>query len=351
VLNNPLYDALRKLYGKVQVACEGEQGVITETTRGDGCLIATRASGGEQYKLNCPVCGDTRGRLYISHWAYRVMTKSEKRLCTNGLMLCHNEKCDLQDVRSAIGRAIGQMEAGTIRQCDIAAAKKTKIMELPDNAVPINSMDAPAACKEYLEDRGFALESLYRDFKVHAVERLKEYPEHGPKIIYPVYWNGECVFWQARLTYTPTKEQARAGHHKYYITPGAKKSDYLYNRDGALKSLAEARPGATRFVVLTEGVTDVQRVGTCAMAFFGKAPSTTQRQIIRWTPLHRATGILLLDPDAADDADEFMAENGGTNLFAGGLYRVDLQDKDPAEHTTGEIWNKIIKAVSAGQAG
>ena len=82
------------------------------------------------------------------------------------------------------------------------------------------------------------------------------------------------------------------------------------------------------------------------MAFFGKFPSLKQKQIIRWTMLHRGTGILLLDPDASDKADEFMAENCGTNLFAGGLYRVDLSDKDPAEHTRRELWDKMIESVS-----
>ena len=345
MLNQPLYESLVRLYKKVSVVNEGEKGVITDTVRVEGCLVASRTSGGEQYKFNCPVCGDKRGRLYVSHWAFRSMTKAGKPLNTNGLMLCHNEHCDLSPVKKSIGRSIVGMESGVVLGYEVAAERKTQVVNLPDGSIPINSMDAPAECKEYLESRGFNLKELYSVYKVHAVRRLKEYPEHGPKIIYPVYWNGECVFWQARLAFTPTREQTRQGARKYYITPGAKKSEYLYNRDGALASMAETT-SANRFVVMVEGVTDAQRVGSCSVAFFGKFPSLKQKQIIRWTMLHRGTGILLLDPDASDKADEFMAENCGTNLFAGGLYRVDLSDKDPAEHTRRELWDKMIESVS-----
>jgi hypothetical protein len=214
---------------------------------------------------------------------------------------------------------------------------------LPQGCVPINSMEAPIQCREYLESRGFDLSELYNQWQVMAVDRLEEYPEHGPKIIYPIICNGAIAFWQARLCFTPTKEQQHNGIRKYYFTAGSKKSDFLYNKDAAIDSLTSSDIG---IVVLVEGVTDVHKVGPKGLAFFGKTPSLRQCQIIKNTPLSSAYGILLLDGDASEDVDAFMEKYSGDKLFDKGLIPIRLpEDQDPGDLSRESIWELILNEL------
>ena len=68
MLNPKLYDLLRERLGEVQVVKEGEP-MVTKPNPPDqnGRPQMTIESWGEGYKVDCPLCKDTKSRLLISH--------------------------------------------------------------------------------------------------------------------------------------------------------------------------------------------------------------------------------------------------------------------------------------------
>jgi hypothetical protein len=337
-LNPALYETLVKLYKRVGIVNEGYTGSY-EQIYDEGRYIATRAQDSEQYRINCPVCGDTRQRLYISHWAFRDLKHKSRKVVTTGLMHCHNEKCNLVEVKKQIGKSLDWGRTTTVPVGKTARAISNEDMPMPAGSIPVNDPSAPKITQDYLKKRGFDLDYLYGRWDVHAVEVLPDYADHGPKIIYPVYWNDKRVFWQARLSWDPTKEDQKRGARKYFNLPGVTKSKYLYNRDGAR---------GQKIVIMVEGVTDVHKIGDNAIAFFGKCPSSHQLQIIA-NVFSMATGIILLDSDADDEVREFCIKYK-EGLFQGGLYPIYLKDKDPGSYSREAIWD-IISTEIATQAG
>jgi hypothetical protein len=337
-LNPALYETLVKLYGKVGVVNEGFPGSF-EQIYDEGKYIATKAQDSEQYRIDCPVCGDTRQRLYISHWAFRDLKYRSRKVITMGLMHCHNEKCNLVEFRKLVSKKLdwGRTTKVPVMQTRAVSAED---MPMPVGSIPVNDPGVPKLTQEYLRGRGFDLDELYKVWDVHAVEVLPEYPDHGPKVIYPVYWNDKRVFWQARLSWDPTKADQKRGVNKYYNLPGVTKSRYLYNRDGA-----KGKP----IVIMVEGVTDVHKIGDNAIAFFGKCPSSHQLQIIA-NVFSLATGIILLDSDADEEVREFCTKYK-TGLFSGGLYPIYLKDKDPGFFSREVIWDIISKEMATQTGG
>lgn len=67
-LNPPLYQRLQQQFGSVKVV---DAGVPMVVRRGKdyvtGKIRLDFASKGEQYRVCCPFCNDTRHRLYVHH--------------------------------------------------------------------------------------------------------------------------------------------------------------------------------------------------------------------------------------------------------------------------------------------
>lgn len=335
VLNVPLYNALSTACPDgvviVNEGCEGD----LETVFENKCLRATRCHGGEEYKLNCPVCGDTRRRLYVSHWAFKNVRQKGKKVYTDGLFYCHNEKCDLREFKDTLAGLIDPADVEVPQVLRKKRAKKKEGIPLPEGSIPINAHDVPVSTRKYLEDRRFDPDELYARWGVMCCENLADYPEHGPKIIYPIHLFGKVVGWQARLSWDPSKEQQRQGIRKYYFPAGISKSDLVYNRDSARDK---------DVTVIVEGVTDVHRIGDAAVAIFGKVPSVRQTQIFK-NVFGYNLGVMLLDADAYDDAQEYV-EKYGKGIFAKGLFLVTLEEGDPASYTEEAIWNIITNQIS-----
>lgn len=336
VLNVPLFNALCEICdGDVRITNEGQEGYIETTSKG-GKLFATRSRDCEQYMINCPDCGDTRHRLYISHWAFKKVMRGKKRVMTNSLFYCQNEptKCKHTTLRSKIRSIIKEDSTTTQKLPPNRRRKKVVDMGLPEGCVPVNAPEAPLAVQDYLRGRGFDLDELYNGWGVRACEYLMEYPGNGPKIIYPVLSNGNMMFWQARLAWDPTKEQQRSGVRKYYFPTGSNKSDVVYNKDNARKHPV---------VVIMEGVTDAQRLGESGVCIFGKVPSTRQTQIFQNAMSHNM-GVMLLDEDAGAEAKAYYAKYK-EHIFPRGFFLVTLDSGDPASYSREELWSIIVKKI------
>jgi hypothetical protein len=344
MLNQPLYDSLKELYGAVSVGSEGQEGGITKLGRFDDGKPVARYAGGESYHVNCPVCGDRRHRLYISHWAFRSIKKGSQGLYVDGLMLCHNERCDLTEVRKTLTEAVrkhGGRPTGKALGNGLRYMGTPHDVPLPGEWVPVNGHDANKQCVEYLESRGFDLEELWDKWRVCTVDRLEGTSWGHPRIIYPVYNNGICCFWQARVPFEPATKEIP----KYVTMPGAAKSMFLYNKDLAMSS---------KVVVVCEGVTDVHRIGTDgeigAVCLFGKKPSMAQMGIIRDTPMRESDGVLMLDDDVStEELSSILDEFGGDKVFRSGMYLARLPEgMDPGGMPREDLHTVVAEAITRG---
>lgn len=99
-LNPVLLNALQTIFGRVRVSKQGEERQVAyfpDYTTGKPRMRANTAEGGEEYVLNCPFCGDRRGRFYVNHaWGtYDTVTGS----WNYHLIHCFNEDCHLKSSR------------------------------------------------------------------------------------------------------------------------------------------------------------------------------------------------------------------------------------------------------------
>ena len=80
VLNPVLYARLVELFDEVRISHEGIEATPGVVMVVGGQRVSIGAEHGEYYSVNCPFCGDTRGRLYINHTYTR---NRERAVCYN----------------------------------------------------------------------------------------------------------------------------------------------------------------------------------------------------------------------------------------------------------------------------
>ena len=329
MLNEPLYNVLYNLFnGKVSIANEDVEGHISYTEL-NGKLYANVSGSSQEFKVNCPVCGDKRGRLYISYIMCADIKRGGKQALTYSQMHCHNENCNNIELYKRIKQMIKNPQKITITK---RTQQRNNLLAPPGKSVPINSDKAPEAAKLYLTNRGFDLNELATKYNVLACERLEGAEHLGNMIIFPSY-NGDTLdFWQARMCYDPPKESKMP---KYYFPPNSNKSLCVYNRFNAI---------GKDTVVITEGVLDALRIGDEGVAIFGKCPSVAQTRIISRV-FKRKRGVLLLDGDAHKEAEAWHTKYKDV-LFEKGMALCKLpDDMDPASYTREEIWDIINNCI------
>lgn len=352
MLNDDLYLQLKEVFGEVRLANLGEPLLIEQRRGLDGKMHPWKISSGEQYRVCCPCCGDSRFRLYISY-AYGLDRKVGYP--SSKLVVCHNERCHENDDRSRgvkrnavyfLERALGR---GYLKRADkglvvIDDADLLKTAEPPNCPFPLPEWRTPVAdlpfwhpAKRYIDSRGFTVEQLAK----WGVVWCHTYPvttgSGGQKKSWA--WLKERLFiptpsdgWQARTLDTSSAL-------KYFTKPGWKKSQHLYGAANAQK---------WPFVLVTEGVTDVWRIDGPAVCLFGKAASATQLKALYRT---WSTVGVMLDPDA--DSDKRGSVRRLIRDLRGltdSVFRVELPDgKDPAECTYDVVWDCIeAAAIAAG---
>ena len=115
MLNQQLYDALLKTFGKVEIANEGVRATIAVNPNGTGdWSIVKEGEGGEEHRVNCPFCRDHKGHLYISHMSYAAPVVNGMQLQVGKLLAhCFRREC-LKDPnnRDILEGRIGMAMAG-----------------------------------------------------------------------------------------------------------------------------------------------------------------------------------------------------------------------------------------------
>lgn len=326
--------------------------------------------GGEQYTVDCPFCGDTRSRLYISAmWNAHIKAGHNEYICSDRLLRCFNEEC-LQESggrpnknREWVINGLNKLlKNPSVLEFTELQNSRTEVdtehlanqVPMPPHTADIEHPSVPEYIRKYwYEDRGFSAETLRKfgvviAYMTHPIKRGAELMQQ-PVTIIPVYQYGSYWFYQARLI--PINGDSRLGYErdilndqypKYYIPHTAKKSWTLYNLDNAVKY---------EEIAIVEGTTDVWRIGERAVAKFGRSLSAAQRGIL--IKLFRNKSLVLVpdmdDPKALEDAykDKVILDNTG----AFKQVRISIMEPgiDPGSlrMTEEEVWQYLMARLSS----
>ena len=355
MLNAPLYNALAKRYGDVDVVNENCQGRYEANP---GKVAAGRfkvekmprtparvTDWGEVYHFDCPKCGDHRRRAYVSHlWGQEILEKIGNRsytvYFTQRLFHCHNEHCDLYpELRKLEINAADKVALAPMRIKAAVAA----VCDLPVPTISLLADEVPDKVFVYLaEERKFNPSRLVEKWDVRFCPRGAVYHKGQPdemefyedRILIPIYNRRRLMSWQARCVGDESKL-------KYITQPGADRSAMIYNMDRVWRHLD---------VVLVEGITDVWRIGDNAFAGLGTAISQRQIEIMHAFWGHAGRCCICLDEDAWDIAlklenrlREFTPAPGQKPrwVFFNGAHAMRMDNDDPAKHTEADMSTRL----------
>lgn len=290
-LNPSLHRLLLREFHEVRIANEGEAMVAhygRRATSGEEELLVETT--GEQYKVNCPRCNDTRFRLYIGHmWG----VKDEKGKKNLWLMYCQNENCwtryeDREAFYDRITSTWGIRAFTRIRK-GATLDNENRIASLPGPCYPLHTLDNSHPAISYLTDRGFNTQQLGRFWRVSYCPESPFYLARN-RIVAPVYVAGHLRGWQCRHIGDLPKSSGDK-IPKWWTDPGMKKRQWLYNYDNAIR----CHTG-----VVVEGPSSAWGCGPMAVATFGSSVSESQLQLLARGFAGRSI-CWLWDPDVQKD--------------------------------------------------
>lgn len=340
MLNDQLYIRLRRLFhDKVGVVNGGAPMRFSAPVIVNGRKRSQRSSSGEEYKVDCPFCRDTRQRLLISHGYGRFDPVTGRPMAH--LANCFNEGCTAGDTPTAeanrerlwdmIGIMKGLIGAGPVSwRPGQAPAQQLIERPLPGSCCPLIDLPPTDSSRVYLAERRFGADTM-REFNLQLCTYGGDTPAAMGRIIAPITQHGIQVGWQARYVGQPPDKFTP----KYYSCPGMPKRLILYNLDRVIRS---------PFVVVVEGCTDAWRIPNCAVALLGKSMSLEQMGLLQQL---RRQIVLCLDADAYNNSAQKIHE-----MIAADQHPVRVRlppGRDPADLDTGVLLSTIrSQAQEAG---
>lgn len=337
-LNPTLFYQLRRVFGTVKVSNEGQ------------CLVGSYAidplderyrlnltNAGEEYGVNCFVCGDTRHRLSINHmWGVRDDEGNRNLWMAH----CYNEPC-LSGLRGAENRAtlLEMVEQGrSLAGAQINPGVVVTIAKIVQPPGPVfNLADLPPyhqAC-EYLASRGFDPVYLGKTYGVGYCVEATFWPARN-RIFIPLYDGGDLRGYQMRYVGEPPDKRTP----KYWSCPNMDRKLLLYNLDVAVNY---------ETVVLVEGPMDAWSVGPMAFASWGFPPTALQiREII--ATLAGRTLIILPDPDVYEQPSKIRTLKAQYHQLLdskkfNGVAVINLKVGDP-----GSMEQETVRAIVEAKA-
>lgn len=280
VLNPELYASLQRAFGRVQVSSAGQSSA-------DG-------RGGEHYRVDCPYCGDRRGRLYVSYLWGTTGPDGRPRY---HLLCCFNEDClaDADRRRDFRQRVLAGVRLPAIVPPPAAVRTTLNPPSWPGPVVRLDRLPSAHPAVVYVRQRGFDPQVLGRYYGVSYCVSSSRYPQAAGRIVVPVYFDQAFRGWQARYVgELPWSDPDRRPHlpPKYYTAPGFPKSRVIGNFDNAV---------GYETLVVVEGWFDVFAVGPWAVCLFGHTASGYQiERLAASSRRYGQTIAVVLDPDAAD---------------------------------------------------
>jgi hypothetical protein len=354
-LNKKLFKSLVRTFGDAKIAKESTSmafHIAKDPLTGKNRFLIDYS--GEEYRVCCPFCTDTRYRLWINH-RWNTTDPATQHYFGVGQICCFNDNCDINQYASRDERRtchdnmVNRMKPYIARGMGLTvkpvAKRRVVVAQLPPKCWPLDTLPENHAAVKYLASEQFEPFSTAVDWQLQYCPD-DENPNVANRIVIPIYWEDKLVGFQARyLAKSPPSDNIP----KYYTMPGTPKRQILYNYD---------RAKTTRFGVIVEGATDVWRIGRQGVAFLGNSVSEQQARIISAT--WARTGIcLMIDPDLIhkkrekphrpteyEKIRELLMRPG---LFEWGVLEVVLpQGTDPGSFPSKTaLWEYIIGAANA----
>lgn len=357
LLNPPLHEALQRFPGGVRISNQGQRRIVRymPDPNNPSRLRSECDQRGEQYRINCPFCGDQRHRLAVSYQfgQYDPVLKRvnyDLWFCQNDTN-CHKDPALRAQFRSLVAVPSRRQRRRGDRSPEVdesaATVTSSSPIELPPASTPVDQLPDDHPAVAYLHERGFDPVELSRQWDVRFAPIWSGSPASN-RIIIPVE--------RYQLQFAPDVDQVDrvlAGWQARQIVDSESSGPkYLFPRSFAkskvLYGLCQARHTSGPALVV-EGPTDVWRAGAGAVATFGKYVSRDQRLLLR----HHFTGrplVILPDSDARQDAVQFAHDLQSMRAFDAGDNRVLVATlppgrQDPGECAREEIWLAVAAAL------
>lgn len=335
-LNPGLYQALTAAFTDVSVTNNGERRqVITGPDWQDGGRLRSHVvASGEQYRVDCCYCGDTRKRLYFNYqWAVSDPETGNDNL---HVVKCFNEDCvaTRQRQQDLLNRVypLGRERCQALPQASQVPLPAPYVPSLPDGVlVPLDQLPGAHDAVTYLAQRNFDPAAIWDAWQVQFCElSVSAQPSPSRRLVIPIHdAERHLAGWQARYV-----GDCPDSIPKYLTCKGMRKSQLLY---GLPQAIATAGP-----VVIVEGPTDVWRLGPGAVALFGKDMSLAQQQLLdRYLPGRQV--VVFLDRDAQGKATELrttLLNRGRVTVLAG----LPEGRDDVGDCTPEEAWQAVETA-------
>lgn len=316
---------------------------------------------GECYSMNCPTCGDTRGRLYICHRFGTSMRSGSRniRFGRKGMVHCHNEDCQVNEFhRDSFWKWLNsridlpRQYASTAiaadtgpRELDPSSLHLMADIALPEPRYSLFADETPSEVVRYLQDRGFDPHALDSHWHICYSPRGAEYQDssgavrtlQSGRIIIPVWQHNRCVYWQARAL--------SGADMPKYINPGVSKTSLLYNVDNAMLF-----PN----ICIFEGATNCWRFGPASIALLGKGLNQGQKAVMKTLWKYDGLGVVCLDEDTYTPDKFGIVHNTDlrraqdiirSGVFPRGVAVMRLRGGDGAEHDPRRLWQLFHMAV------
>ena len=295
----------------------------------------------------CPVCGDTRYRLYIN--------------LNSGVIYCHN--CQF---KGSIARLIQYIEGGSYKDAKELLKDINKYISLPidiespvmeklvlslyniaidKRPIPLpeeyqkilntSNLMAKKAIK-YLEKRGITKSQM----ELHNMG-FCSIGEYRNRVIIPITQEGQVKFWVARSINPNDKLKEKSPSNKEYQYS---KSEVIFNLDQAVKKFNS--------IVISEGIFDALSWGDIGVSLLGKVLYNAQLQLILNYKDKLTEGVYIaLDADAVDSAIKIAEQL--KNFFEVKLIDIPKEFDDPNKylvtHSRSDMWKLIENARVYGE--
>lgn len=350
VLNQDLYDALSEAFdGNVKISKQGQQ-YRYRHTKWKGRPSISVIDGGENYDVNCPLCGDTRNRCSINH---SFGTKIDG-INAPPLIHCFNENCE-----GLVEWFNNFLKEENVERVSLTAVVRKSIPTREEiaaqlshsglqyfNPDPVSSLPHDHPAVSYLTSRGFDIDCFAQYFRVGYCDNSGVDAYMARKCIVAfITYGGKRIGWSARAIpghtpmsiYAPEKPWPYR-EPKYRNSSGFRKSYFLYNFD-------QAKEYET--MVIAEGITDVWKIGPWGMALFGKTMSEQQCQLLCQAAEAKRAWIVLLG-DASTERDDAASSWRRNRDMLLRTYRYPEQVRlflfekgDPGDYTSQQLNNLV----------
>ncbi len=300
-LNPMLYRLLEREFGEVLIVADGEEllgSYQTDRRRSYAAGREVRSNGkperkklkiahpGEEYRVNCPFCNDTKRRLFINHrWAIKDVIGNENLWLAH----CWNEEClseitvqrRLYEMVFAVGRP---PKESNLRRGIKVDLKKIRNVEPPGPIIPIDELQRRLPTHEaivYLEQRGYDIKKLAGVWDVGYCPNSR-YALACDRIYIPIYMGGKLKGWQMRMP----RDWVKGDPPKYWSCPNMQRRYLAYNYNRGVQY-------ETPWFV--EGPVDTWGVGLRGIGCIGK--TMNQALVAKVQKSGVLSAVVMLDPE------------------------------------------------------